>query len=105
MNIKNLTVPTLIGLSLLFGACAEQQIETPDASGIQEGIEGIEQSAEDANDALSDGVKELQKGAEDATGALQNGMDNIQQSAEDATGAANKAVKDLGDKIPPTNSN
>ena len=105
MNIKNLTVPTLIGLSLLFGACGEQNIEAPDASGVQEGIEGIEQSAEDANDAIQSGVKELQKGAEDASKAVQSGMDNVQQGAEDATGGASKAVKDLGDKIPQTNSN
>jgi hypothetical protein len=96
MNIKNLTVPALIGLSLLFGACAEQKIEAPDASGVQEGIEGIEQSAEDANDAIQNGVKELQKDAEDATGAVKNGMDNVKQSAEDATGAATDAVQDLG---------
>ncbi len=104
MNIKNLTVPTLIGLSLLFGACAEQNIETPDASGVQEGIEGIEQNVEDANDTIQDGVKELQKGAEDATGAVQGGMDNIKQSAEDATGAATDAVKDLENQLPQTNS-
>jgi hypothetical protein len=102
MNIKNLTVPTLIGLSLLFGACGEQKIEAPDTTGVQE---GIEQSAEDANNAIQSGVKELQKGAEDATGAVQGGMDNVKQGAEDATNAANKAVKDLGNKIPQTDTN
>ena len=86
MNIKNLTIPTLIGLSLLFGACAEQNIEAPDASGIQEGIEGIEQGAEDATDAIKSGVEDLEKGA------------------EDVTDAANDAVKELGDKLPGANT-
>lgn len=86
MNIKNLTIPTLIGLSLLFGACAEQNIEPPDASGIQEGIEGIEQGAEDATDAIKSGVEDLEKGA------------------EDVTDAANDAVKELGDKLPGANT-
>jgi hypothetical protein len=105
MNIKNLTVPTLIGLSLLFGACGEQKIEAPDTTGVQEGIQNIEQSAQDANNAIDSGVKELQKGTEDATGAVKGGMDNMKQGAEDATNAADKAVKDLGNKIPQTNQN
>ncbi len=97
MNIKNLTIPTLIGLSVLFGACAEQKIETPDNSSIQEGIEGIEQGAEDATDAIKSGVKDLEKSVEDATGKLESGVKDLQQSAENATDAATDAVKELGE--------
>ena len=82
MNIRSLTVPALIGLSLIFGACAEQKIEAPDNNEIREAIEGMEQGAEDASDAIKSGVKDLQKGA------------------EDATSAASDAVKELEDKIP-----
>ena len=109
MKIKNLTVPMILGLSLLFVGCSNTtQIETPEGTQdlegqIQEGIEGIEQGAEDATGAVEDGMdslqqgteeglKGLQKGAEDATGAVKDGMDNLQQSAEDAT-------QDLGDTL------
>ena len=97
MNIKNLTIPTLIGLSVLFGACAEPKIETPDSSSIEEGIEGIEQGAEDATDAIKSGVQDLEKNVEDATGAIQDGVKNLEKGAEDATNATTDAVKKLGE--------
>ncbi len=97
MNIRALTVPVIIGLSLIFGACAEPNIETPDSSDIQEGIEGIEQNAEDAADAIKSGVKDLQKGTEDASDAIKSGVKDLQKSAEDAAGAATDAVNELGE--------
>ena len=102
MNIRNLTVPVVLGLSLLFVGCSgTTTIESPEGTQglddrIQEGIESVEQGAEDATGAVKDsmdslqqgteeGLKGLQKGAEDATGAVKDGMDSFQQGAEDAT--------------------
>lgn len=102
MNIRNLTVPVVLGLSLLFVGCGDTTtIKAPEGTQgldgqIQEGIEGVEQGAEDATGAVKDGMdslqqgaedglKGLQKGTEDATGAVQDGMDNLQQEAENAT--------------------
>lgn len=101
MNVRNLTVPTLIGLSLLFGACAEQQIEAPDTGTVEESIEGLEESAEDATGTIQDGVKNLQK---DATGAVTEGIDGVKQGTEDATGAATDAIEELGEQIPGTSN-
>ena len=45
IKIKTIAVPAFVALSLLFGACADQTIESPDAvdGGVQEGIEGVEE--------------------------------------------------------------
>lgn len=95
MNIKTLTIPFLVALSLLFGACSEQTLETPDAvnEDINEGVENVEQGAEDAGNAIDEGLKDLEKGAEDAAGAAQDGL---KQGLED-TG---KAIENLGEEIP-----
>jgi hypothetical protein len=63
MNIRNLTVPAVLTISLLFGACGEQKIEGPDGidSQMQEGIEGIEQGAEDASGAVKDSIDGVKK--------------------------------------------
>lgn len=115
MNIKVIAFPMLVALSLLFGACAEQTIEAPDAvdGAAQEEVEGIdiEQSAEDAGNAikeggkdlqegLEDGAKTLEKGAGDATEAVQDGVENLEKGAENA----GEAIKDLGDKLPGSES-
>ena len=107
MNIK-ITVPALIALSLMFGACSQQTIETPDAvnDDIEQGVENVEQGADDAGnaieegardtgDAVEEGLKDLEKGAEDAAGAAQDGL---KQGLED-TG---NAVENLGEEIPST---
>ena len=96
MNIKTIAVPAFVALSLIFTACAgDQTIETPDAvdGSVQDGIEGVEQGAEDAGNAAQDGAKNFQKGAEDAGNTAQDG---VKQGAEDA----GNGIKDLGDKIP-----
>ncbi|MEM9508333.1 MAG: hypothetical protein AAGA16_11725 [Cyanobacteria bacterium P01_E01_bin.35] len=118
IKIKNLAVPAFIALSLAVTACAgNQTIENPDAvdGAVQDGIEGVEQGAEDAGDAVQEGLENLQNGAEDAgdavqdgaknlqkdaTGAAQEGLDNVKQGVDDA----GNAIKDLGDKIPGTQS-
>ncbi len=91
IKVKTIAVPAFVALSLLFGACADQTIETPDAvdGAVQEGVEGIEQGAQDAGNAVEGGLKDLQKGAEDAAGAAK---DNVEQGLEDA----GNAVEDLG---------
>ncbi|MEM7756884.1 MAG: hypothetical protein AAF298_01955 [Cyanobacteria bacterium P01_A01_bin.40] len=100
IKIKNLAIPAFVALSLAVTACSgNQTIENPDAvdGAVQDGIEGVEQGAEDAGDAVQDGAKNLQK---DATGAAQEGLDNVKQGVDDA----GNAIKDLGDKIPGTQS-
>ena len=109
IKVKTIAVPAFVALSLLFGACADQTIETPDAvdGAVQEGVEGIEQGAQDAGNAVEGGLKDLQKGAEDAAGAVEGGLKDLLKGAEDAAGAAKdnveqgledagNAVEDLG---------
>lgn len=115
MNIKKLTVPVFVALSLVFTGCATggNQIEAPDAvdGAIQDGIEGIEQGASEAGDAIEGGLENLQEGAEDATNAVEDGAKGLQKGAGDAAGKikegvnqgveeTEKAVKELGDKLP-----
>ena len=97
MNIKTLTVPALIALSLIFGACSDQTIETPDAvnDDIEGGIENVEQEGEEAGKAIDEGLKDLEKGAEDAGAAAQDGL----KEGLEETG---NAVENLGEEIPST---
>ncbi len=115
MNIKTITVPAFVALSLLFGACADQTIESPDAvdGAVQEGVEGVEQGAEDAGNVVEDGIKGLEKGAEDAGNAIEDGAKDLQKGAEDAGNAvgdtvdqglenAGDAIDNLGNEAPAT---
>ena len=93
IKVKNVAVPAFVALSLLFGACTDQTIESPDAvdGAVQEGVEGIEQGIEDAGNTVEDGAKNLQKGAEDAAGAAK---DSLNKGLEDA----GNAVEGLGEE-------
>lgn len=97
MNIKTLTVPVLVALSLIFGACSEQTIETPDAvnDDLEQGVENVEQGAEDAGNAIDEGLKDLDKEAEDAGAAAQDGL----KEGLEETG---NAIENLGEEIPST---
>ena len=76
IKIKTLAVPMFVALSFVFAACGEQTIESPDAvdGAVQDGVEGVEQGAEDAGNTVEDGLKNLEKGAEDAAGTAQDGI-------------------------------
>lgn len=114
MNIKNLAVPAFVAMSLVFTACAgNQTIETPDAidGAVQDGIEGVEQGANDAGNAVKEGFDGLKNSAEDAAGAVEDGAKGLGKSVEDAAGNAKdgieegidnagNAVEELGDSLP-----
>ena len=95
IQIKTIAVPLFVALSLIFGACADQTIESPDSvdGAVQDGVEGVEQGADDAGNTIDDGLKDLEKGAEDAAGTAQDGL---KEGVED-TGSA---VENLGEEIP-----
>ena len=105
IKVKTIAVPAFVALSLLFGACGDQTIESPDAvdGAATEGIEGIEQGAEDAGNAVEGGLKDFQKGAEDAAGSIEDGAKDFQKGAEDAAGAAKdnvqQGLEDAGNTI------
>ena len=114
MNIKTLAVPAFVAMSLIFTACAgDQQIETPDAvdGAVQDGIEGVEQGAGEAGDAINGGLENIKEGTEDATGAIEDGAKDLGKNVEDAAGAAKdgiqegidnagNAVDNLGNEVP-----
>ena len=85
IKIKTIAFPLLVSLSLVFGACADQTIEAPDAvdGAVQEGIESVEQGAEDAGNAITDGVKDLEKSAEDAGNAIKDGAMDLEKNVKD----------------------
>ena len=105
IKVKTIAVPAFVALSLLLGACGDQTIESPDAidGAVQEGVEGIEQGAEDAGAAVEGGLKDLQKGAEDAGTAVEGGLKDLQKGAEDAAGTAKdnvqQGLEDAGNTI------
>ncbi len=67
MNLKKLTLPLILGLSLLFGACQEST-QTPDNS--EDAGEAIENAGEDAGKAIEEAGKDAGKAIEDAKGAI-----------------------------------
>lgn len=114
MNIKTLAVPAFVAMSLIFTACAgNQQIEAPDAidGAIQDGIEGVEDGAGKAGDAINGGLDSLKNSAEDAGSAIEDGAKGLGKNLEDAAGAAKdgvqdgidnagNAIEDLGNELP-----
>jgi hypothetical protein len=96
IKLKTVAVPAFVALSLLFGACAEKAVESPDAGvdgTVQEGVENVQQGAEDAGSAVEGAAKNVQTGAEDAAGAMEDGAKDLQKGAEDAAGAAKDGVQ------------
>ncbi|GAB4549143.1 MAG: hypothetical protein Tsb0014_43810 [Pleurocapsa sp.] len=69
MNLKKLTLPLILGLSLLFGACQEST-QTPDNS--EDAGEAIENAGEDAGDAVEEGVNDAGDAVEDAGDAVED---------------------------------
>jgi len=117
MNIKSLAVPAFIAMSLLFTACdtGNQTIEAPDAvdGATQDGIEGVEEGANDTGDAIDGGLDSLENNAEDAGSAIEDGAKGLGKDLEGAAGSAKdgleqglddtgNAVDDLGNEIPGT---
>lgn len=106
IKIKTIAFPLLVSLSLVFGACADQTIEAPDAvdGAVQEGIESVEQGAEDAGNAIKEGVKDLEKSAEDAGNAIKDGAmdleENVQDGVKQGKEEAGNAIKGLEEKVP-----
>lgn len=103
MNIKSLAVPAFVAMSLVFTACAgNQTIETPDAvdGAVQDGIEGVEQGANDAGDAINGGIDNLKNSADDAGSAIEDGAKGLGKDIEDAAGTAkdglDQGIEDAG---------
>jgi hypothetical protein len=63
MNLKKLTLPLILGLSLLFGACQEST-QAPDNS--EDTGEAIENAGDDAGDAVEDAGDDAKDAVEDA---------------------------------------
>lgn len=96
MNIKSLAVPAFIAMSLVFTACAsDQTIETPDAvdGAVQDGIEGVEQGANDAGEAIDGGLDNLENSAEDAGSAIEDGAKDLGKDIEGAAGSAKDSLE------------
>jgi hypothetical protein len=105
IKVKTIAIPTFVALSLLFGACAEKAVESPDTvdGAVQEGVEGVEQGTEDAGNAVEGAAQDVQTGAEDAAGAVEDGAKDVQKETEDAAGAAEdgvqQGVEDAGNTV------
>lgn len=102
IKIKTVAVSMLVALSFIFGACADQTIETPDAidDAVNEGVEGIQEGAEDAGSAIKEGAEGIQEGAKDLEKSAEDAIDSVQDGVKQGTKDAGKAIKDLGDKMP-----
>lgn len=69
MNLKILTLPLILGLSLLFGACQEST-QAPDNS--EDAGEAIENAGDDAGDAVEDAGDDAKDAVEDAGDAVKD---------------------------------
>ncbi|HEY9767870.1 MAG TPA: hypothetical protein V6C71_05085 [Coleofasciculaceae cyanobacterium] len=65
MNFKKVTLPLILGLSLLFGACQGESTQTPDNS--ENAKDAIEDAGDDAKDAIEDAGDDAKDAIEDAT--------------------------------------
>ena len=65
MNLKKVTLPLILGLSLLFGACQGESTQSPDNS--EDAGEAIEDAGDDAGDAIEDAGDDAGDAVEDAT--------------------------------------
>ena len=65
MNLKKVTLPFILGLSLLFGACQGESTQTPDNS--EDAGDAIEDAGDDAGDAIEDAGDDAGDTIEDAT--------------------------------------
>ena len=65
MNLKKLTLPLILSLSLLFGACQGESTQSPDNN--EDAGEAIEDAGDDAGDAIEDAGDDAGDAIEDAT--------------------------------------
>jgi hypothetical protein len=65
MNLKKLTLPLILGLSLLFGACQEST-QSEDAG------EAVENAGDDAGDAIEDAGDDAKDAVEDTKDAVED---------------------------------
>lgn len=70
MNFKKVTLPLILSLSFLFGAC--QQTQTPDNEGAES---QIEEGVDDAGNAIEEGVDDAGDAIEDAGDAVEDATD------------------------------
>ena len=107
MNIKSFAIPAFVAMSLIFTACTgnNSQVETPGAidGTLQDGIEGVEEGAGNATDAINGGLENIKEGAEGATGAIEDGAKNLGKEVEGAADWAkdgvNQGIEDAGNAI------
>ena len=76
MNFKKVTLPLILGLSLLFGACEGESTQSPD-NGEDTG-DVIDDAGDDAGDAIDDA-------GDDAGDAIDDAGDDAGDVIDDAT--------------------
>ena len=66
IKIKALAVPMFVALSLIFGACADRAVESPEGvdGAVQDGVEGVEEGVEDAGSAIEDAGDDVEDASE-----------------------------------------
>ncbi len=70
MNLKKLTLPLILSLSLLFGACQGESTQSPNNS--EDAGEAIENAGEDAGNAVEEGVNDAGEAIEDAGDSVED---------------------------------
>lgn len=70
MNLKKLTLPLILGLSLLFGACQESTQAPDNSEDAGEAI--VENAGEDAGNAVEEGINDAGDAIEDAGDAVKD---------------------------------
>ncbi len=67
MNLKKLTLPLILGLSLLFGACQESNKSEDAGEAIENAGDAVKDAVKDAGDAIEDAGDAVKDAVKDAT--------------------------------------
>jgi F0F1-type ATP synthase membrane subunit b/b' len=87
MNLKNVTLPLILGLSFLFGACQES---ARDDRGVGS---QIEEAAKEAEKAIEEARKGAGKALEDADRTLEDAKKATEEELDDAGNAVRESVR------------
>lgn len=90
--IKKVTLPLVLSLSFLFGACQPESTQTPNNEELESQIEkagedagkAIEEAGKDAGKAIEDAKKVTEEGLNDASNIIKESVNNVGEVIEEA---------------------
>jgi hypothetical protein len=94
--IEKVTLPLVLSLSFLFGACQPESTQTPNNEGVES---QIEKAGEDAGKAIEEAGKDAGKTIEDAKKATEEGLNDAGNTIKESVNNAGEAIEEAGKSI------